>query len=689
MPSTQYLFLFTIGPVQSFIAQARKTRDLYAGSAILGDIIDASIKEVQCQNSFNKILVPDPDLKAKPNRFLAIISTNDLKKFCKDVELSAQAKWVSITLQTFSLAGLYNLPVTYGFDKEQNRNFELKALANIKPAEVAAQINNFLECYWVALPYDQVKDNYLQKHDELQQRLAAIKNTRQFDQINEPAARKCSLDGERNALYYRPLSLEKGDLNSERKNKYLQADALLSSQFMDIGEGLSAVSMVKRGYTLDQLRGFPSTAKVALLNVIDAIDESNEGIEFSRLLKSNNKLNEQLYFSENLEVKYFRNFFGKNEADDFIKKLPAIRDLQKKISDKHGKQMSKYYAILVFDGDSMGKIWSGNNPDPLMEYQARTSKRLQVFQELLGRRLGIYAAYAKAYLDGNIPNFADEIKDEVWRIVLEDSAYQSYFEKLRKIQNDVGNNDGYNYLNTKKGQSVYAGGDDFLGFINLNYLFGVIKELREAYDALVSIPLATEFDDPSIKLTFSAGIAVAHYKMPLHEVLKWSRLMEHEAKMIDEKKDAFAIAVLKHSGEIESTRYKWIVSDGIWLTDDMDYLIRQLQAKKISNNFIKTLGTEFCRISDSNGAISSNDLVHVEVKRLVKRSLNREPGETIEAYNKRTKIMIEHVQRLFYEAFTYNSVTGRKQTQVKSLSTFLSALNICDFIKRETAHEHE
>ena len=32
MSGNQYLFLFTIGPVQSFIAQARKTRDLYAGS---------------------------------------------------------------------------------------------------------------------------------------------------------------------------------------------------------------------------------------------------------------------------------------------------------------------------------------------------------------------------------------------------------------------------------------------------------------------------------------------------------------------------------------------------------------------------------------------------------------------------------------------------------------------------------
>ncbi|MBV5288935.1 type III-B CRISPR-associated protein Cas10/Cmr2 [Pelodictyon phaeoclathratiforme] len=34
MSSTQYLFLFTIGSPQTFIAQARKTHDLFAGSAV-------------------------------------------------------------------------------------------------------------------------------------------------------------------------------------------------------------------------------------------------------------------------------------------------------------------------------------------------------------------------------------------------------------------------------------------------------------------------------------------------------------------------------------------------------------------------------------------------------------------------------------------------------------------------------
>jgi len=39
----KYLFLFTISPVQSFIAQARKTKDLYDGSKLLTDLIKVAI----------------------------------------------------------------------------------------------------------------------------------------------------------------------------------------------------------------------------------------------------------------------------------------------------------------------------------------------------------------------------------------------------------------------------------------------------------------------------------------------------------------------------------------------------------------------------------------------------------------------------------------------------------------------
>ncbi|MFQ3646977.1 MAG: type III-B CRISPR-associated protein Cas10/Cmr2, partial [Anaerolinea sp.] len=39
-----HLYLFQIGPVQAFIAQARRTQDLLVGSRILSDLASAGIK---------------------------------------------------------------------------------------------------------------------------------------------------------------------------------------------------------------------------------------------------------------------------------------------------------------------------------------------------------------------------------------------------------------------------------------------------------------------------------------------------------------------------------------------------------------------------------------------------------------------------------------------------------------------
>ncbi len=61
-----------------------------------------------------------------------------------------------------------------------------------------------------------------------------------------------------------------------------------------------------------------------------------------------------------------------------------------------------------------------------------------------------------------------------------------------------------------------------LGFVNLQYLFEVMKELREAYEALVSEPVRSKFALQK-SLSFSAGVAIAHYKEPLSVVLGGSR----------------------------------------------------------------------------------------------------------------------------------------------------------------------
>ena len=482
------------------------------------------------------------------------------------------------------------------------------------------------------------------------------------------------MDGERNALYYRPLAQDQIKIEQEIRGKYLQkgVELLRYSQILDGGEGLSAISLVKRFFAKGE--GFPSTPRIALLNVIDEIENSAEGIAFCKYFiegrSGSSALNEQLYFEENLNAPYLR----KNGYQDLIDngRLSDIQRCQNEIAKKYGKEMSKYYALLVFDGDSMGKIWSGDllaGTDRLEELQSSMSRRLQVFQVTLARRLGIFAAYAKAFLDGK----PEKPENPVWEIVLKDPAYQQYIRKFDNSKDD---------FHREKGKCIYAGGDDFLGFVNLKFLFPVMKELRKAYDALVSEPLAEYIG--STKLTYSAGVAIAHYKTPLKEVLRWAREMEHNAKKIDDKKDAFAIAVLKHSGEIESTRYKWTQQDA-WFIEDFDALVRELNTKRMSNTFIKAIGLEFSRLSDRSRRFPTNDFVYTEFTRLIRRSCNLDNEDR----QNETDMVTSHVRNLYDGAFVYDSVSKQISPEVKSLSTFMSALNVCDFIKRETVHEQE
>ena len=107
---SNHLFLFTIGPVQSFIAQARKTQDLYAGSKLLSDLIGYGLCEVsKIKNT--EIIFPNFDTtefkqdcqdsqkikdRSFPNRFIAKVSIEgNANEFGKSIEVKRHRSYPS------------------------------------------------------------------------------------------------------------------------------------------------------------------------------------------------------------------------------------------------------------------------------------------------------------------------------------------------------------------------------------------------------------------------------------------------------------------------------------------------------------------------------------------------------------------------------------------------------------------
>jgi CRISPR-associated protein Cmr2 len=591
-----HLFLFTIGPVQSFIAQARKTQDLYAGSKILSDLITFAMDTLESLAVKTNIgfIFPNRTTDSKPNRFIAIVNADkaQIKKIGEDLEIAV--------MNEFATGEDFGRLVNVIFDCED-------------------QFRDFLKINWVAKKFDEKLEKYKDEIATLERLMGAVKNTRQFASFPE-TGRKCAVNGEYNVRFYRRNDKDTSKTEQNIKDKKLfnqtalifnntKSYKLVSQGELQKGEGICGITFLKRLYEKTE---FSSTANIAVQSTLNELVKENTNLlnEFALCLGENNWKeikNGQLFYKENLNPDYFKDQDLNNGGlDCAISKLNKLYEVAK----DSGLQFSKYYAVLVFDADSMGKALQS------VDRELHTN---------LSSKLGEFATWAK----------------------------DTYFSESK------GN-----------GKAVYAGGDDFLGFVNLNYLFDSLKDLREKFTKMVSTPL-------SIDLSFSAGIAIAHYKTPLSEVLNYARAMEKKAKNIDGK-NSFAIAVLKHSGEIHETVFKWTYqSEGetLWTTEVAKTLTNYLASKELSDKFITNLSMEFENLMHPEGKLVGgrlkqdipelNGIFKVELARLVKRASKLD--------DKKLKPLIKDLFSIYEKSKNENKL---------SLQNFLNFLHICEFIGR-------
>jgi CRISPR-associated protein Cmr2 len=616
MPSTQYLFLFTIGSPQAFIAQARKTHDLYAGSALISDLIYVAMQE---SAKYGEIIFPFSGSESIPNRFLAKVSSADVQQLGADIEKVTRACWYRLSIEALNQAAQLNGTLE-NFTADDLAKLSAEGCLRIiaSTSSIAArQIAEFPDIFWAAISYENNND-YKAGYEKLNRLLGGGKSVRKFCQLSEPAGRKCSLDGERNAIFYRADENGKAPaFMSWDEKEYSDQIHKITNQKVAYAltpkEALSAVSLVKRFYRYQGREAFPSTAQIALMNI------PKERIEkvYKKYLHGE-EVDYQLFYDENLTEKNLCN------QDIKIRNGHNLEDIRKafnNIFDDIPKQKrAKYYAIIVFDGDNFGKLWSGEG--------LKDEKQLERFQIELARYLHTFAREAKKIL--------------------------SY----------------------PKGKTVYAGGDDFLGFVNLNHLFKVMSELRIAYTNLIETPIIKEFNNSFTRsITFTAGVAIAHYREPLSVVLGEARAAEKAAKKAFENddKDAFSLSVLKHSGLSLRCFYKWKYN-GLQLTDALGTVVTKLQSADngFSNTFIKNIDQEFRPLMNDKGEYSGGTMrVLSELNRLITRS--SQFGKD----NPEIGGLQECIKHIYDSNCRYN----------KSLENFLVSLHICDFIKRKTSDD--
>ena len=191
----QYLITLSIGPVQDFIAAARKTRDLWLGSNVLSEVSKAAALSFYMADK-NSLIFPtpeDPDKDLQPktsfnvgNKILVLVetnanATNEPKQILEDAKEAAIDQWLTIANNAKKKAKQRGIIINDTIWKQQ--------------------IDDVLELYGAWILFDESKA-YKNQRETLDKLLAARKNTREFKQ-NPVAGNhipKSSLDGLRENL---------------------------------------------------------------------------------------------------------------------------------------------------------------------------------------------------------------------------------------------------------------------------------------------------------------------------------------------------------------------------------------------------------------------------------------------------------------------------------------------------------
>ncbi len=374
-----HLFVVHVGPVQEFIASARRTRDLWFGSWLLSELAKAAALEIVAQNEgdVSCLIFPAPEDQdelrkpdfSAPNKVVARVR--------QDPAVLGAAVREAVLRR---LRGMW--AATFGSDGQRSVSGDFDS------SSAERQLEDFPEVYWVSWPLEAGDDGYKAARDAAEALLHARKETRDFRPVTWGSDRpKCSLDGSRESVIRDDAvrGLSERDL---RKRYGVRR-----------GEHLCGVCLLKRHGARGEQTHFPSTSHVAALPLLQRLEDRHRDM----VQQYANTLRLLGVPDQDLGTASQRNrIFGRMDGellfeerlreliDDKAQLKKAREALRKLIEEAFGgEEPLPYYALLSADGDHMGEVIDAQeHPDKHRRLSRRQSEFAQEARGIVERHQG-------------------------------------------------------------------------------------------------------------------------------------------------------------------------------------------------------------------------------------------------------------------------------------------------------------
>ena len=290
----------------------------------------------------------------------------------------------------------------------------------------------------------------------------------------------------------------------------------------------------------------------------------------------------------------------------------ARRELEAFLNSLNMREPSAYYAVIVLDGDNVGRWLSGEH-NPSIGDLIPEEKREKLAGDLKDQQIG------KKWFDS--------------RRLVSPSFHLSFSEAL----SNFGLYAARKVVEAHHGQLIYSGGDDVLAMVPAEEAINCTVGLRKAFQGALDLPrtypevfAATNSEGfltlksphphepswplivPGPVMNVSAGIAVGHCKSPLQDLVKAAREAEKRAKNSTDTeglaRNAVAVTLKKRSGEEIQWGTKFS-SAGLPLLQN---ILQLLARKKFSNGFPNRMNELLRRFDSREATVAvSEDLVPI------------------------------------------------------------------------------